>query len=193
MYQLCPMTALIQTTPFDNNDLLWYCIKARPKQEAMTARSLRSEVQIEVFSPAIRFQRSRGQSKMWVTEALFPGYLFARFRYSDSLRHVRATRGVSQVVGFGGVPSVLPASVIVELKAFVSETEVITVKPEIHAGDEVNLVSGVFSGLRAIVTRVIPARQRVAILLELLGEVREVEVGQDDVLLDNCHPLSTQA
>jgi len=184
------MSPIGQSTPFENNELLWYCIKARPKQEALTARSLRSEVQIEVFSPAIRFQRSRGNSKMWVTEALFPGYIFAQFRYCDSLRHVRATRGVSQVVGFGGIPAMLPADVIDDLRQFVCEDEIVTVKPEIHAGDEVHLVSGVFSGLRAVVTRLIPARQRVAILLELLGEVREVEVSADDVLHENRHPLS---
>lgn len=186
------MTQISHSVTYDDNDLRWYCIKSRPKQEALTARALRSEVQIEVFSPAIRFQRSRKQSKMWVTEALFPGYLFAQFRYCDSIRHVRATRGVSNVVGFGGIPSVLPAKVIAELKHFVSEGDLVTVVPEIHSGAEVQLVSGVFSGLRALVTKVIPARQRVAILLELLGEIREVEVALDDILIHNAHPLSAE-
>jgi hypothetical protein len=36
-------------------------------------------------------------------------------------------------------------------------------------------------GLRVLVTRVIPARQRVAILLELLGTAREVEIERDRV------------
>jgi len=36
-------------------------------------------------------------------------------------------------------------------------------------------------GLRALVTRVMPARQRVAILLELLGNTREVEIESERV------------
>lgn len=187
------MSAQANTPEFQNNDLLWYCIKVRPKQERVTARSLRTDVHLEVFAPSLRFQRSRGKGKMWVTEALFPGYVFARFHFPDAIRHVRATRGVSNVVGFGGVPSVLPDTVIADLRVFVAEEETVTVQADVAPGDEVSLVSGVFSGIRAVVTRVLPARQRIAILLELLGGVREIEVSIADILLDRVHPLTANA
>lgn len=172
-----------------SEELLWYCVKTRRKQESLTARSLRSDVQIEIFAPSLRFQRSRGRGKMWVTEALFPGYLFARFAYRDAFRHVRATRGVSTIVGFGGVPSIVPDSIIHTLRNSVSAEETVVIEPEVAAGDEINVVEGVFAGLRAVVTRVLPARQRILILLELLGCEREVEVALADVLLDSDHPL----
>ncbi len=187
------MSAQANTPEFQNNDLVWYCIKVRPKQEGMTARSLRTDVHLEVFAPSLRFQRSRGKGMMWVTEALFPGYVFARFHFCDAMRHVRATRGVSNVVGFGGVPSVLPDNVIADLRIFVAEGETVTVQADVAPGDEVSLVSGVFSGIRAVVTRVLPARQRIAILLELLGGVREIEVSIADILLDRVHPLTANA
>ncbi len=187
------MNAQTRTPEFQNNDLLWYCVKVRPKQEQLTARSLRTDVHLEVFAPSLRFQRSRGKGKMWVSEALFPGYVFARFQFCDAIRHVRATRGVANVVGFGGVPSVLADNVISDLRIFVTEEEMVTVPAEVVLGDEVSLVSGVFSGIRAVVTRVLTARQRIAILLDFLGEVREIEVSLADVLLDRVHPLSTNA
>ena len=45
-------------------------------------------------------------------------------------------------------------------------------------------------GVKALVTRVLPARDRVAILLSLLGQEREIEVSSKAVLPDMRHPLS---
>lgn len=190
MYDVIGMMSAPESSALQDNNLLWYCIKSRPKQEHLTARSLRTDVQIEVFCPSIRFQRPRGTGKMWVTEALFPGYLFARFQHFDTSRHVRATRGVSQIVGFGGVPSVLPDAIIMDLREFVTEEDTVTIQPHISAGEEVNVINGIFCGIRAVVTRVLPARQRITILLELLGGVREVEVSITDVLPNISHPLT---
>jgi len=46
----------------------------------------------------------------------------------------------------------------------------------VEIGEEVQVVEGPFQGIRAIVTKVMPARERVTVLLELLGMEREVEV-----------------
>lgn len=49
-------------------------------------------------------------------------------------------------------------------------------------GPEVVVTGGSLRGLRVLVTRVIPARQRIAILLDLLGSQREVEIERDRVV-----------
>jgi len=54
------------------------------------------------------------------------------------------------------------------------------------------LVEGPFRGLRAIVTKILPAKDRIAVLLELLGIEREVEVPIYSVLPDTVHPLIRQ-
>ena len=56
---------------------------------------------LTVFLPRIRFKRATRQGTAWVTEALFPGYLFARFDWRTSLRLVQHSRGVRGVVHFG--------------------------------------------------------------------------------------------
>lgn len=176
----------------DESDLAeekWYCVRSRPKQEALAARFLRREAGLEVFCPMIRFRRSRRQHAMWVTEAMFPNYLFVRFDYRRNHRHVAASRGVVNIVGFGGIPSVVPDPVIAELSARVSESETIVIERPVRVGDEVKLLDGPLGGIQALVTRVIPARKRIAVLLDLLGETREVEIDADRILRAASHPL----
>ncbi|NBQ56173.1 MAG: hypothetical protein EBU36_05965 [Verrucomicrobia bacterium] len=61
--------------------------------------------------------------------------------------------------------------------------------PEVKMGEEVQVVEGAFAGLKAVVTRIMPARQRVAVLLEFLGRLSETEVPVATVLPTARHPL----
>jgi len=171
------------------DDLLWFCVRAKPKTERLTSQLLRTEAGIEVFCPFVRFERARRSGRLWVTEAMFPGYLFARFCYVSQHRLVRATHGVSTIVAFGGAPVVVPTPIVDELRASVRDEETIVIESGIEIGEEVQVVSGPFQGVRAMVTRVLPARERVAILLEVLGMEREVEVAVSTLLPDISHPM----
>ena len=53
----------------------------------------------------------------------------------------------------------------------------------------VKVVEGAFSGLEAVVTQVVPARERVKILMDFLGRKVEAELEHDSVLLKVEHPL----
>jgi transcriptional antiterminator RfaH len=154
----------------------WYCVRVRPKQEAVSARMLRTEAGIEVFSPFIRFKRARRDGTMWVTEGMFPGYLFGHFNFAESHRHIMSISGVSTIVRFGGRPAIVPDEIIAELRAHVTDKETIIIPQPIEAGSEVKIVEGIFKGVKAVVSRVLPARERVAVLLEVLGMEREVEI-----------------
>jgi transcriptional antiterminator RfaH len=171
------------------DDLLWFCVRAKPKTERTTSQLLRTEAGIEVFCPLVRFERARRSGRVWVTEAMFPGYLFARFCYVSQHRLVRSTHGVSKIVAFGGEPTVVPDAIVRELRASVRDEETIVIESGIDVGEEVNVVSGPFQGVRAVVTRVMPARERVAILLEVLGMEREVEIAMGSILPDISHPM----
>jgi transcription elongation factor/antiterminator RfaH len=168
----------------------WYCVRVRPKQEAVTARMLRVEAGVEVFSPFIRFKRARRDGTMWVTEGMFPGYLFSHFAFAESHRHILSISGVSTIVRFGGRPAIVPDEIIAELRAHVTDQETVVIPQPVEAGTEVKIVEGAFKGVKAIVSRVLPARERVAVLLEVLGMEREVEIASDAVLPDAPHPLS---
>lgn len=173
-----------------NDELLWYCLRTKPKTERITSAILRAEVGLEVFCPFIRFERARRSGRLWVTEAMFPGYVFARFRFLTQFRQVQASRGVMKIVNFGGRPSVVSDGIVQELRSSVKDEETVVIEPTVQIGEEVNVVEGPFRGIKAVVSRLMPGRERVALLLEVLGMEREVEVGLKAVLPDIPHPMS---
>jgi transcriptional antiterminator RfaH len=180
----------MKAEPLPPEGLHWFCVRTKRFNERPCAGTLRGEMGLDVFCPMISFERARQTGKAWVTEALFPNYLFARFDYGAFHRRIRAVRGVLTIVGFGGVAHPVPGGVIEALRESVHGEETIVIPTEIIPGTGVRVVGGPFRGLEAVVTRVLPARQRVAILLEILGMEREVEVSSALVLPETGHPLA---
>jgi len=176
--------------PLFSEELLWYCVKTKPKQEGVATRLLRGELGLEVFCPKIRFKRARSTGVAWVNEAMFPGYIFARFVYPELYRRIAATSGVAKTLSFGGRPCVLDPQIIEDLRCHVADGETIEIACDIKEGEEVKVVEGPFRGVRALVTRILPARDRVAILLKMLGQEREIEISTAAVLPDIHHPLA---
>ena len=172
-------------------DLRWFCLRVGPKQEHVAIAHLRKVYQVEVFCPRLRFQKATRTGRRWYVEALFPAYLFGRFDYLTQHRAVHYCPGVSSIVHFGGKVIPVPGKAIEELLAAVPEGsgETITIQPEVQLGQEVQVVEGAFAGLSAVVTRMMPARQRVAVLLQFLGRMSETEVPIGSVLSAARHPL----
>jgi transcriptional antiterminator RfaH len=153
----------------------WFCIRSQPKREHIAARHLRQLAGVAVLLPRIRFRRSTRQGPVWVTEALFPNYLFARFDWRARLRQVHHAPGVAGVVHFGDRWPTVPAEAIEELERRLGGAEVCEVPAAFAAGETVRISGGAFHGLEAVVQQVMPGRQRVQVLLEFLGRQTTVE------------------
>ena len=156
--------------------MAWFCLRSQPKHEHIAARHLRQLAGLEVFLPRVRFQRKTRQGLVWVTEALFPNYLFARFNWKTMLRLVHHTPGVAGVVHFGTRWPTIADGVIEELRRLFGSAQVHVISGEPKIGDAVQIVGGVFHDLHAVVTQVMPARERVTVLLEFLGRQTAVEL-----------------
>jgi transcriptional antiterminator RfaH len=154
----------------------WFCVQTVPKHEHIAAACLRQYSDVNVFLPRIRFQRPTKFGPIWITEALFLNYLFARFDLSSCVRRIRAARGVRNVVHFGAEWPCIPDDVIAQLQQAFGQNEVSVVSRDFKAGDLVEIAGGAFCGLQAVVSHAIPAKQRVAILLDFLGRQMTVEL-----------------
>jgi transcriptional antiterminator RfaH len=154
----------------------WFCVRSQPKHEHIAAAHLKNIDGVEIFLPRIRFQRATRQGLAWVTEALFPSYLFARFDWHNSLRQIQAAPGVNCVVHFGARWPVIEDTVIEDLKQAIGTDELHVISATLRPGDSVEIAEGAMRGLRAVVTRVMPSRERVAVLLEFLGRQTTIEV-----------------
>jgi transcriptional antiterminator RfaH len=164
------------TSPHAGGGVLWFCLKSQPKHEHIAAAHLQQASAVEVFLPRIRFKRATRQGTVWATEALFPGYLFARFDWESSLRLVQSSRSVRGVVHFGERWAAIPEQVIRELQQAVGATGLRVIPEEFTPGDEVKITGGVMHDLRAVVTRILPGRKRVAVLMEFLGRQTMIEL-----------------
>jgi transcriptional antiterminator RfaH len=160
----------------------WFCLRAQPKREHIAAACLRQISDVEAFCPRLRFRKVTNRGPVWFIEAMFPGYLFARFDYANRNRLIRQGPGVSGFVQFGERLAMLPEPLINEIKRQTSADEVVEINPELEPGRTVQLARGPFLGLEAVVTRLIPAKERVEILIEWMGRTLHAVANVDDVL-----------
>lgn len=164
------------------SSLAWFCIRSQPKHEHIAAAWLKKDAGVEVYLPRIRFRRATRRGKVWVTEALFPNYLFARFDWHRSLRHIQHGRGIQTIVHFGDRWPTIGDDTIDLLRKSLSEEEIHVVPETLESGDEVRIVSGPFHGLQAVVTQTLSSQQRVMVLLDFLGRQTCVEVPLDKLI-----------
>lgn len=167
----------------------WYCLQAQPRHESIAARALRQREDIDVFCPRIRFRRPRAGGQMWMTEALFPGYLFARFDLPSRHREVGYAHGLRGIVHFGGIHPPVPDAVINQLRLSVGEEELTEIASLPAPGDDVRLTGGALHGLEAVVTQYLPARDRIRVLLDFMGRQMELELPARSALPSVHHPL----
>jgi transcriptional antiterminator RfaH len=159
----------------------WFCLKAQPKREHIAAACLRQISEVEVFCPRVRFRKSTKRGPVWFIESMFPGYLFARFDYGIFHREIRQRPGVNGFVQFGERLALLPDALISEIKTRTGTDEIVEISRALEPGLEVEITQGPFQGLKALVTRLITARERVEILIEWMGRTLRAEAGVTDL------------
>src|SRR6266436_5148559 len=154
-------------------ELAWFCLRSKPKHEHIAAAHLRILEEVTVFCPRIRFQRITRRGLVWVTEAMFPGYLFAHFELAEMHRQVRYAHGVSGIVRFADRYPTIDEGALEQLRAHTGHSEVKELSYKLSQGDDVRIVEGEFAGLEAVVVQVLAAKERVKILMDGLG--RKIE------------------
>ncbi len=162
--------------------LAWYCARTKPKHEHFAAAHLRKNLNLEVFHPRLRVERTTRRGVVHMVDPLFPCYIFVRCVLEDRLNDIQHTNGIHSLVHFGSRIPPVADSIIEELRDCFEEEDTMTVEDRISPGDEVTVGNGAFSGMRAYVLRLMPAKKRVQILLDILGGPTLVEVNRSSVV-----------
>jgi transcriptional antiterminator RfaH len=165
-----------------SSEAAWYCLQAKHKHEHIAAAHLRDLRGVIVFCPRLRFRRQTRTGLAWVTEALFPGYLFANFDLGRMHRAVGYAHGVRSIVRFANRYPTIDEVTLAQLSEHVGEREIKVIDYEPLRGDNVKVAEGAFAGLDAIVTQILPARARVRVLMDFLGRKVEAELERSAVL-----------
>ncbi|MDD4933941.1 MAG: transcription termination/antitermination NusG family protein [Methylacidiphilaceae bacterium] len=168
---------------FPPGERLWFCVQAQPKRERIAHQSLLPFEDVETLLPLIRYSRLRNGRQCWITEPLFPGYLFACFEPLLRLNAVRYAQGVARIVHFGGRYPLIPCCATDHLRQLLGPDQLVTLPSSLEPGMEVKIGTGPFRGLDAVVREFLPGKERVRILLDWLGRQIETEVSSSDVVL----------
>lgn len=151
----------------------WYCVLTKPQREKQAVEQLCMLPGVEVYFPRIRIRKTIRRVRRQVIEPLFPRYLFCRFDLTSNFRAVRYAHDVIDLVRFGSDPALVSDLLITELKSWVGEGDLIEAKPMFSSGDRVLIADGPMQGLQAVIQEAHSDRERVAVLLSILGcEVR---------------------
>jgi transcriptional antiterminator RfaH len=162
----------------------WYCARTKPKHEHLVAANLRRNLGLEVFHPRLKMERTTQRGVVRVVESLFPCYIFVRCVVEQKADEIRYVSGMSSLVRFGDKIAVVPDDVIEELTVCFNTDEPLPVEDSLNSGTEVTVAGGAFMGFHGVVLRVLPAKQRVQVLLDFLGRTTVAEVDRKSLKTD---------
>ena len=151
----------------------WYAVYTRPRHEKKVFETLQ-EMEWEAFLPLVPRVRLWKDRKKKVEMPLFSSYLFARFdyKYRFDLLHIS---GVVKVVNFKGTPAVVPEWQIDALKKMIANPEKMQLEQYMRAGEQVEVIEGVFKGMRGAV-KVVKGMTRLMVTIEGIQQTVSVEL-----------------
>ncbi|NDH10000.1 MAG: transcription/translation regulatory transformer protein RfaH [Gammaproteobacteria bacterium] len=155
----------------------WHLIYTKPRQEALAHINLQKQ-HFESFLPLVTIEKIFRGKRVLNKEPMFPRYLFVRIKgdRQQNWSPIRSTRGVSQLVTFGGQLAILDDEVMANLIERLDEDPLLEAFSE---GDIVEIVDGPFGGLEAVF-RTFSAEGRATLLLEFMAKKvnAKFELGQ---------------
>jgi transcriptional antiterminator RfaH len=157
----------------------WCAARLLPQREAAATQCL-GLAGFETYLPRLRERRLVRGRRVEVSPPLFPGYLFIWIEVQWS--RARWAPGIASLIMAGDGPARVPNSVISEIRSRERDGLVELAKPpRLRRGDQVRIVQGVFRGYLALYDGMAP-RERVMVLLSLLGGQQRVELPYDAIV-----------
>src|SRR5262249_584969 len=158
----------------------WCCVQTAPAREAAAEHFLRLAGYGQIYLPRLRVIRRRQGRRVVLKPPLFPNYLFVWIiagwwsaRWALHVARIITAGGA----GAGDVPGELIASI--RRREVDGAVELVS-PPSLRRGARVRILRGAFTGHLAIFADM-RRRQRVEILLQLLGGEQRVTLAKKDI------------
>jgi transcription antitermination factor NusG len=136
---------------------------------------------VENFLPLYRTARRWSDRRVEIEMPLFPGYVFVRLALQDRLKVLQVS-GVARLVGFGGLPTALPAEEIDAWRGAMNGQLRAEPHPSLTVGRRVKLKRGPLAGMAGFLLRR-KGNLRVVISIELIQRAVAVDADAADLEL----------
>lgn len=163
-----------------SGDDAWYVVQTQVNSEARAVRNLLRQG-FEAYLPRYLKRRSHARKIEKVAAPLFPRYLFVRVNLaSQRWRSIQSTFGVSHLVLNGSEPALVAPGVVGAIKSREDAAGFVTLdnRPQFSLGEKVRILAGAFTDNLGLFDGLCD-RDRVAILLDLLGRKVRVSIEAD--------------
>ncbi len=162
----------------------WFVIKTKPRAEPFVLTHLARDP-ILPYAPKVLVPHRHGSRRWQALESLFPGYIFARFAPQPSLlNRIRRTPGVARLLWDNESLVAVDDDVVQFIRQKEEGRGFIAPPPDIQAGTRVRFGTGPFAMLEGVVDRLVSSRNRVRVLLTLMGAPVSVDVNSE--MLEIC-------
>ncbi len=154
----------------------WYALRSKPRKEDAAWRQVISQG-FEAYYPRYRVHPVNPRARK--LRPYFPGYLFVRTDLvAVGLSVFQWMPHTLGLVSFGGEPATVPDHLVQAIHKRVDEINAAggEVFDGIQPGDVVWIRDGPFRGFEAIFDVRLPGSERVRVLLEFLGNKRQVSL-----------------
>jgi transcriptional antiterminator RfaH len=160
----------------------WTAARIRPRKERLALHCLNVSG-FETYVPRTKDRIVRRGRKVSAIAPLFPSYVFILIELQ--WYGARFALGIANLIMDGERPAKVPDAVIADLRARERDGLVRLPPPPkaiaaFAAGDELRVRSGPFTGLYGLYAGMAP-RERIFVLLRMLGGERTVELAHGDV------------
>jgi len=159
---------------------VWYVVQTQVNAEAKAGRNLMRQG-FEIYLPRYLKRRSHARKIEKVAMPLFPRYLFVSVDIAKQRwRSIQSTIGVSHLVTNGADPAPVAHEVLQFLRAREDQSGFITMdrRPSFAVGEKVRILAGAFADVVGLFDG-LGDRERVAVLLDLLGQKVRVSMDVD--------------
>lgn len=160
----------------------WFVVQTQVNCEAKAAQNLVRQG-FEVYLPRYLKRRRHARKIDFTAKPLFPRYMFVAIDMATQRwRSIQSTFGVSHLVSNGDTPAGVPDGVISSLRKREDDKGFVKLErgPVFSRGDKVRVMAGAFIDNIALFDGICD-RDRVSILLDLLGQKVRVSLDMDMV------------
>ena len=153
----------------------WYVIHTKSTKEE-EVKSYLTMKGLEIFNPLIETLKA-GKGRMHKElKPFFPNYIFGKFDPEENYRLVKWAQGVKRILGFGGFLAPVSEEVIELIKKRTDSGGVVRNVYHFEPNELVRIKSGPLRDLLGIFERWVSDRERVRILLNLVGYQPAIEL-----------------
>lgn len=163
----------------------WYALFVKTgKEEDMRKylETLLPDINMKILIPKRKLQERRKGKVYEVIKTLLPGYVLVKTEMDvDFYYRLKKLPGLLKILRDESEPLPIPEHEIAVILALTNQGDVIDFSEIYKEGDRIKVARGPMKGLEGIIESYDHRKKRLKIRLEILGQVKKVDIGAEFV------------